>query len=47
MLLQIGDRAVISRDAARDALADAPLDRSLTVAVRRGEQRVSVTIAHP
>ena len=47
VLLQIGDRAVISRDAARDALADTPLDRALSVAVRRGERRVSVTIAHP
>jgi len=47
VLLQIGDRAVVSRDAARDALADMPLDRSLTVAVRRGERRVSVTIARP
>ncbi len=47
VLLQIGDRAVVSRDAARDALADTPLDRPLTVAIRRGERRVSLTITHP
>jgi serine protease Do len=47
VLLQIGDRAVMSRDAARDALADTPLDRPLTVALRRGERRVSLTIARP
>jgi serine protease Do len=47
VLLQVGDRAVVSRDAARDALADTPLDRPLSVAVRRGERRVSLTIGRP
>jgi serine protease Do len=44
VLLEVGGRPVITRDAAREALADAPLDRPLRLTVRRGEQRLSLTV---
>jgi hypothetical protein len=46
-VLELGDRAVVTREAARDALADAPLDRPLQVTIRRGEQRLGLTILPP
>ncbi len=47
VILQVGDRAVVTPDAAREALADVPLDRPLRLTVRRGDQRVSLTIGAP
>jgi S1-C subfamily serine protease len=47
VLLQVGEREVLTREAARDALAEAPLDQPLRVAVRRGEQRVFLTLPAP
>lgn len=44
VLLEVGGQPVISREAAREALADAPLDRPLRLTVRRGEQRLSLTV---
>jgi serine protease Do len=47
VLLQVGDRAVVGRDAAREALADAPVDRPLRLALRRGEERLTVVLPAP
>lgn len=47
VVLELGDRAVVTREAARDALADAPLDRPLQVTIRRGEHRLGLTILPP
>jgi serine protease Do len=47
VLLQVGDVSVVSREAARLALADAPLEQSLRLTVRRGEERLSVTLPPP
>jgi S1-C subfamily serine protease len=47
VLLEVGERAVVSREAAREALADAPLDRPLRLTIRRGEQRLSLTLPPP
>jgi serine protease Do len=47
VILQIAERDVVNRDAAREVLADAPLDRPLVVSVRRGDRRVALTIAPP
>jgi serine protease Do len=47
VLLQVGEREVLTRDAVRDALAEAPLDQPLRVAVRRGDQRLSLTLPAP
>jgi S1-C subfamily serine protease len=47
VLLQVGERAVLTREVARDALADAPLDQPLRLTVRRGERRISLTLSVP
>jgi serine protease Do len=47
VILQINDQAVVSRDAARDALAEVPSDRPLRLTVRRDEQHVTLTLAPP
>ncbi len=47
ILVQVGDRAVLSRQAAREALADAVLDRPLALTVRRGESRLALTVSPP
>jgi serine protease Do len=47
VLVQVGDRAVLSRQAAREALADAVLDRPLALTVRRGESRLALTVSPP
>lgn len=47
VLLEVGERAVVSREAAREILADVPLDRPLRVTVRRGERRLSLTLPPP
>jgi serine protease Do len=44
VILQVGEQAVVSRDAARQALADAEVDRPLRLTVRRGERMVSVEV---
>lgn len=44
VILQVGEQAVISRDAARHALADAAIDRPLRLTVRRGERLVPVEV---
>lgn len=47
ILVQVGDRAVLGRQAAREALADAVLDRPLALTVRRGESRLALTVSPP
>ncbi len=47
VLLQIGERAVLTREAAREALAEIPLERPLRLTVRRGESRLSLTLSPP
>ncbi|MBI4635547.1 MAG: PDZ domain-containing protein [Candidatus Rokubacteria bacterium] len=44
LLLEVGDRPVLSREAAREALADAATAQPLSLTVRRGEARVSLTL---
>jgi len=44
VLLQVGERSVLSREAAREALAEAPLDQPLKLTIRRGEQRLGLTL---
>ncbi len=44
VILQVGEQAVISRDAARQALADAAIDRPLRLTVRRGDRLVSMEV---
>lgn len=43
-LLQVNDQPVITRDAAREALADADPARPLRLIVRRGDRHVSLTL---
>jgi serine protease Do len=45
VLLRIGELAVASREAARTALAEVPLDGPLTLTVRRGESHFDVRLA--
>lgn len=47
ILLQIGDGAVVSREAARATLAGAALDRPLSLTVRRGQSRMALTLGPP
>lgn len=47
VVLQVNDRPVLTRDVAREALAEAALDQPLHVTVRRGERRISATLAAP
>jgi serine protease Do len=47
VILQVNDRAVITRDAAREALAEVSSDRPLRLTVRRDEQHVTVTLTPP
>jgi len=47
VVLQVNDRPVLTRDVAREALGEAALDQPLHVTVRRGERRISVTLAAP
>jgi serine protease Do len=44
VVLQVDERAVVTRDAARAALAEARLDRPLRITVRRGQEHVSLTL---
>src|SRR5439155_9443346 len=47
VILQVNDQPVLTRDAARDALADVPVDGPLRLTLRRGESRVSQTLPSP
>ena len=47
VVLQVADRPVITREAAREALADMSPDRTLSLVVRRGEQQVNLTLTPP
>ena len=47
VILQVDERPVVSREAARDALADASPDRPLRLTVRRGATHLSVTLKSP
>ena len=44
VILQVGDRPVLTRDAVREALAEQALDEPLAVTVRRGEGRISLRL---
>jgi len=47
VLLQVGEQAVLTRDSARDALAGAAIERPLRLVVRRGEERLTLTLPAP
>jgi serine protease Do len=47
VLLQVGDRAVLSREVAREALADSPIDKPLRLVVLRGEERITLSLTAP
>jgi serine protease Do len=47
VILQVGDRPVGSRDAAREAMAERGADRPLSLTLRRGERQVSLTVSPP
>jgi S1-C subfamily serine protease len=47
VILQVDERPVLSREAARDALAEAAPERPLRLTVRRGGSHVSVTLQTP
>ncbi|MBI2158384.1 MAG: PDZ domain-containing protein [Candidatus Rokubacteria bacterium] len=47
VIVQVNEQAVVTRDAAREALADAGAERPLRLTVRRGDRRLSVTLAAP
>jgi serine protease Do len=45
VIVQVNDEPVVSRDAARTALAEAPLDRALRLLVRRADGVVAISLA--
>ena len=47
VILQVNEQPVLSRDGAREALADASPERPLSLTVRRGGSRLSVTLPSP
>jgi serine protease Do len=47
VLLQVNDRGVLTREAAREALGDAGLERPLRLTVRRGREPVELTLPAP
>jgi len=47
VILQVNDLAVVTRDALREALADAGLDAPLRLTVRRGGERLPLTLKAP
>lgn len=47
VILGIGERTVVTRDAAREALADAGLGRPLQLTVWRGDRRLTLTLPPP
>ena len=44
VILQINETAVVSRDAAREALADLPPERAFKLTVRRGDQHLALDV---
>jgi serine protease Do len=47
VLLQVGDQAVVTREAAREALSNVALERPLHLTVQRSGQHVDLTLAAP
>lgn len=47
VIVQVGDRAVVTGDAAREALAEREPDRPLPLTVRRGDRQLSLTVSPP
>ena len=47
IILQVNDHAVLTRDAAREALAEVATDRPLQLTVRRGEAQMALTLGPP
>lgn len=47
VILQVGDRPVASRDAAREAIGERGAERPLNLTLRRGERHVSLTLSPP
>ncbi len=47
VILQVNEQAVVSREAAREALAEAGPEQPLRLTVRRGAGHVSVTLTRP
>jgi serine protease Do len=47
VLLQVGDQAVVTREAAREALSDIAIERPLSLTVQRGGEHVELTLAAP
>ncbi|MBI1847675.1 MAG: PDZ domain-containing protein [Candidatus Rokubacteria bacterium] len=47
LILQVGEHSVLSRDAARDAIAEVGIERPLRLTVRRGGERLSLTVSAP
>jgi S1-C subfamily serine protease len=47
VLVEVGDRPVVTREAVRESLAETALDRPLRLGVRRGDQRLSLTLVAP
>jgi serine protease Do len=45
VIVEVGERAVVTGEAARDALADREPDRPLPLTVRRGDRRLSLTLS--
>jgi serine protease Do len=45
VIVEIGEHAVVSGEAAREALADLEPDRPLPLTVRRGDRRLSLTLS--
>jgi serine protease Do len=45
VIVAVGDRQVVTGDAAREALADREPDRPLPLTIRRGERSLSLTLA--
>ena len=47
VILQVDDHAVLTRDGAREALGEVPVERPLRLTVRRGDGHVPLTLAAP
>lgn len=47
VIVQVNDHAVLTREATREALSDVPLERPLRLTVRRGEERIPLTLPPP